>query len=258
MGWSSGQYWTATRHPWSCVLFVLPLLAVYEIGLYFLGPTPVALLRNGADTWLRSGLASAGMSPAYAAPVALLLVLLIWTLLYREQAPPDPVGVWIGMAMESVAFAGVLYGVSQAVGPLLHSVNGLCGQPLMAVTRALDDAAGSAPVKSDFGQLVRYVGAGIYEETLFRLLLFSGLVAAFNLADLPRRWGIVFATVASSLLFAGAHNLGARGEDLHAYTFAFRTMAGAYFSWLYCVRGFGIAVGAHAGYDVLVALFMST
>jgi membrane protease YdiL (CAAX protease family) len=258
MWWPSGQYWTATRHPWSCVLFVVPLLAVYEIGLYFLGPNSVTLLRNGADTWLRSGLASAGMSPAYGAPIALILVLLIWTLLYREQAPPDPVGVWLGMALESVAFAGLLYGVSQAVGPVLHSAGGLLDgkcHRLMAIPPVLNATAGSATPQADLGQLVRYIGAGIYEETLFRLLLFSGLVAAFNLADLPRRWGIAFATVASSLLFAGAHNLGARGEDFHAYAFLFRTSAGVYFSWVYCVRGFGIAVGAHAGYDVLVALF---
>ena len=38
----------------------------------------------------------------------------------------------------------------------------------------------------------------------------------------------------------------------------FRTLAGLYFAWLYCVRGFGIAVGAHAGYDVLVGLFVKT
>ena len=81
-------------------------------------------------------------------------------------------------------------------------------------------------------------------------------MAAFNLADLPRRWGIVFATAASSLLFAAAHNLGAHGEVFHTYVFLFRTLAGAYFSWIYCVRGFGVAVGAHAGYDVLVALFV--
>jgi hypothetical protein len=29
-----------------------------------------------------------------------------------------------------------------------------------------------------------------------------------------------------------------------------------YFAWLYQARGFGIAVGAHAGYDVLVGLIL--
>ena len=103
--------------------------------------------------------------------------------------------------------------------------------------------------------LVRYCGAGIYEETLFRLLFFSGLLAIGNLAELPRLWSILLAALGSALLFAGAHNLGTSGEAFHASVFLFRTLAGLYFAWLYCIRGFGIAVGAHAGYDVLVSLF---
>src|SRR5262249_23206098 len=103
--------------------------------------------------------------------------------------------------------------------------------------------------------LVRYCGAGIYEETLFRLWFFSGLLAAFNLAELPRRTGLVLAAAASALLFAGAHNVGPYGEPFQGSLFLFRTLAGLYFAWLYCVRGFGIAVGAHAGYDVLIGLF---
>ena len=35
---------------------------------------------------------------------------------------------------------------------------------------------------------------------------------------------------------------------------AFRAAAGLYFTCLYVGRGFGVAVGAHAGYDVLVGV----
>jgi hypothetical protein len=93
---------------------------------------------------------------------------------------------------------------------------------------------------------------------MFRLLLFSGLLAAFNMADLPRRWALGIAALASALLFAGAHNLGASGELFQGSLFLFRSLAGVYFAWLYCVRGFGIAVGAHAGYDVLVGLLVKS
>jgi hypothetical protein len=36
--------------------------------------------------------------------------------------------------------------------------------------------------------------------------------------------------------------------------FAFRVVAGLLFSVLYAVRGFGITVGTHACYDVLVGI----
>jgi hypothetical protein len=258
-----GEYWARPRHPWSCVLFVLPLLLIYEVGLHFMGPTPAASLRNGADVWLRSSLAAVGITPAYAAPVILLLIMLAWTLLYREARPRDPVGVWIGMNVESVIFAASLYAISQGLWPLLQSLGGMLeGQHAktpalaMAMGRSAYEVSGPRTPEPVLVNFVRYLGAGIYEETLFRLLFLSGLLAAFNVAELPRRWSIGCAALASALLFAGAHNLGAHGEAFQGSLFLFRTLAGVYFAWIYCVRGFGIAVGAHAGYDVLVGLFL--
>jgi membrane protease YdiL (CAAX protease family) len=256
-----GEYWPRPRHPWSCVLFVLPLLMIYEVGLHFLGPTPVANLRNGADVWLRSSLASVGVAPAYGAPVALLLLMLTWTLLYREQRPRDPVGVWIGMNVESVIFAAFLYVASQGLWPLLQTLGGVLDDrhaktPVLELARRAYEVSGPPVAEPALVNLVRFVGAGIYEEALFRLVLLSGLLAAFNLAELPRRWSIGCAAVASALLFAGAHNLGPHGEPFQGSLFLFRTLAGVYFAWIYCVRGFGIAVGTHAGYDVLVGLFL--
>ena len=61
---------------------------------------------------------------------------------------------------------------------------------------------------------------------------------------------------ASSLLFAGAHHLGSHGEPFDPIVFSFRAAAGMYFAFLYCWRGYGIAVGAHAGYDVLVGVLV--
>jgi hypothetical protein len=34
----------------------------------------------------------------------------------------------------------------------------------------------------------------------------------------------------------------------------FRTLAGVYFAVLFIFRGFGITVGAHAGYDIAIIL----
>src|SRR5262249_1754553 len=106
------------------------------------------------------------------------------------------------------------------------------------------------------GLVIAFVGAGIYEEVLFRLLLLSGLAGLFRLADLPRVIGLPLAAVASALLFAAAHHVGPNGEAFEGYGFLFRTLAGLYFALLYQLRGFGIAVGAHASYDLLVGLLM--
>jgi membrane protease YdiL (CAAX protease family) len=242
-----GQYWTATRHPWSCVLFVLPLLALYELGLYWIGPAAPNEVRNGADVWLRGALASVGVSPVYGAPCLFVTVLLLWSFWRRQDRPPDQAGVWAGMAAESALFALVLFGSSQA---LWHVSTAL--PRLLTWT-----TAGRAPEPA-LEQIIRYLGAGLYEEALFRLLLYSALLTVFRLAEFPPVPGALLAALSSALLFAAAHHLGPHGEPWDGYIFSFRSLAGLYFAALFHQRGFGIAVGTHAGYDVLVGLLLRT
>jgi Type II CAAX prenyl endopeptidase Rce1-like len=249
------NYWTATKHPWACVLFVLPLLATYEIGLYVLGPAALAELRNGADVWLRSALSEVGISPIYGAPCLLLFILLFWGLMRRDGQSTDRLGVWVGMTIESAAYAVLLLGLSQGLWLVLLRADHLLGQPSHRI--AMLQVVNSQSPESMWGQIVSYLGAGIYEETLFRLLLFAGLVRLFAWSK-PRTslFAIALAAFASALFFAGAHHIGPSGEPFNAYVLAFRTFAGLYFAWIFQARGFGIVVGAHAGYDVLVGLVM--
>jgi membrane protease YdiL (CAAX protease family) len=232
---------------------VLPLLAIYEVGLLALGPSSPEELRNGADVWLREWLNLVGISPVYGAPCLLLFILLIWGLVRREGRPTDKVGVWIGMIGESAAFALVLLALSQGLWLALMRAGDVLGQPSNRITLLQMSASEPEPM---WGQLVSYLGAGIYEETLFRLLLFAGLLRLFSWGEKPTLTTVSFAAFTSALLFAGAHHLGPHGDPFNAYVLAFRTFAGIYFAILYQSRGFGIAVGAHAGYDVLVGLIL--
>src|SRR5207244_54270 len=94
-------------------------------------------------------------------------------------------------------------------------------------------------------QVLSFLGAGIYEEALFRLLLFSALVWLFRAVDFPALWAVLLSALVSAAAFAVAHNLGDHGERFNSYVFLFRTVAGLYFTLLFHLRGFGIAVGAH-------------
>lgn len=230
-------YLLATRHPWPCLLFLLPLLATYECGVVWLGGTQPEALRNGADHWLRWALESFGLSQLYWPPVLLGGVLFLWGWIRWHDRPGDLFGLWLGMAIESVLFALGLWALSRALGPLLDELGIELNQ--------------SPHLTHAVGQIVTFIGAGIYEETLFRLLLFAGLAWL-----LRRLFGLLLATLlaalASAVLFSFAHHIGPFGEPFNAYVFLFRALAGLYFAGLLQVRGFGIAVGAHACYDVLV------
>jgi hypothetical protein len=84
--------------------------------------------------------------------------------------------------------------------------------------------------------------------------LFGGLYGLLRVVRLPKPAAGVVAAAAAAAAFAAAHHIGPYGEPVRADYFLFRAVAGLYFTLLFVMRGFGIAVGAHAGYDVLVGV----
>jgi hypothetical protein len=232
-------YLASTRHPWACLLFLVPLLAVYEGGVLWLGGDQAERLRNGADAWFRWGLELFGAGHVLVAPAIILLIMLVWSWWRWWDRPDDPVTTFFGMAFESCLFAFLLWQFSRNFGPLLDGL----GVQLQIVVRAV-------PAE----KILTFIGAGIYEEVLFRLVLFLGLYGVLLVAQIPRVPALLVAAVAASLAFAAAHHVGPYGEPMRPDYFVFRTCAGLYFTLLFVLRGFGIAVGAHAGYDVLVGV----
>jgi membrane protease YdiL (CAAX protease family) len=104
------------------------------------------------------------------------------------------------------------------------------------------------------GRMLGFVGAGVYEEMLFRLLLLPPVAVVARYLVAPAAVRVVGVVVLTSLVFSAAHYVGPHGEPLEAYTFVFRFTAGAFFAILFVYRGFGIAAGTHALYDIFVSL----
>ncbi len=234
------SYLLATRHPLPCLLFLLPMLLAYEAGVAWLGGTEPVALRNGADAWLRHLLAQAGLKELWWAPALLAVVFLGWSWKRRKDRPEDLPGTLLGMGLESVAFALGLWGLGQAVAPLL--------------TQMMVPLSPKPSPEGPVGQVVTFVGAGIYEEALFRLVLFTALLRLLRLVQAPTGVAAGFAALASAAFFSAAHHVGPFGEAFDSAVFLFRLLAGLYFALLYQLRGFGVAVGAHACYDVLVGV----
>ena len=235
-------YLRATRHPWSCFLFLLPLLIAYEAGVLWLGGDQSLRLRNGADAWLRWGLEVFGVGHVLVAPAVVLGVMIVWTWWRWADRPDDPVTTWFGTAFESALFAVLLWQFSRNFGPIIDGM----GLKLQITVR-------TAPA----GQILTYIGAGIYEEVLFRLGLFGGLALVLRAVRIPWIAAWILAATVSAVAFAAAHHIGPYGEPMRTDYFVFRTAAGLYFTALFIGRGFGVAVGAHTGYDVLVGVVVS-
>jgi hypothetical protein len=107
-------------------------------------------------------------------------------------------------------------------------------------------------------RLVMSVGAGVYEETVFRLGLLTGLALLFErVFRLQRFVAVSGAFLLSSMAFSAVHHLGPYGDKLALGIFTFRLLAGLLFGLLFWFRGFAVAVYTHTLYDVMVLVFRS-
>ncbi len=117
--------------------------------------------------------------------------------------------------------------------------------------QAILEAASTAP-GHPMASVIGYLGAGVYEEAMFRLALIPLIYGSARMIHTPQLLAGTLAVTGSALLFSLAHHAGLPGESFTWFAFIFRWLAGIFFAWVFLVRGFGVAVGTHAAYDVLV------
>ncbi|MGA2032805.1 MAG: CPBP family intramembrane glutamic endopeptidase [Thermoguttaceae bacterium] len=231
------NYWTESRQPLASLVFIVPLLVTYEAALILLGPNAV---RNGAEAWLRQLLDLVGFGAYFLLPTLTVCILLAWHHLTRRSWRFSP-GVFYGMTGECVLLAICLWLMLQIQGIFLAtSATGTGAKP-----------------PGLLGTAIGYLGAGIYEELLFRLVLLSVLAWVLRRFRLSPPLSLVGAMLLTSVLFSWAHYVGPNRDQFLFFTFLFRFLAGMFFSALFVYRGFGIAAGTHAAYDILVGLMQA-
>ena len=240
---SKSDYWHQSRLPWPSLVFLMPMLVAYEAGVLLVGGRNSEQIRSGADIWLRVGLEAIGLGVSWLPPLLVVVGLLIWQWIERH---PWHVS-WetlAGMFAESVVFAFILLLVGQLQSRVFP-------WSTMQVAAAMSPAA-----METLARAVGFVGAGIYEEVLFRLVLLPPTMSLLKQPVFLRHWATPLAVLITSLLFSAAHHAGPGGEPFDLYRFSFRTLAGGIFAALFVQRGFGITVASHALYDLLVGVLL--
>lgn len=232
-----GKYWSQTRRPFPCLIFVLPILLVYEAGVSFYG---AGTIRTGADVWVRSVLRGCGLMDRWLLPLLLVVAVLCWQALDARSWRCRP---WylLGMVCESLVLATCLIGLNKIVDLAFERLD--AGFLL---------AEGAPANPETIAAVLGFLGAGVYEEALFRLGLIPILYQACRMLQAPGVLAGTLAITGSSVLFSMAHHIGQPGEPFTWYAFIFRWLAGIAFAGIFQLRGFGIAVGTHVAYDLLV------
>lgn len=126
--------------------------------------------------------------------------------------------------------------------------------PLLVLNWAVPLTAGDE-ASGILHRLALGIGAGLYEELVFRLIVISIIViVAADLLRLDRGGVAVAAVLLSSLAFAAHHHPPIGGEPFRFIPFLFRTGAGVYLAAIFWFRGYGPAAGCHAAYNVVLEL----
>jgi hypothetical protein len=242
------SYWRAARAPRYSLTFALPLLLLYEVLAFGLSGNEFAGLRNGADVLLKTVFVALGGRGGLVVFGTLLIGGGVWLVLQdrRKCGKVEPRFLAL-MAVESIGYALMFGSVTSILTGLLVPVISAGPLAVLGLTPSARISLAS--------QIMISLGAGIYEELLFRVILVSGLAW---MARRVFRWEVtaagLFAIGAGALIFSTSHYVGPYGYRFSLGSFAFRTVAGLLLSTLYLLRGFGITAWTHALYDVFLAV----
>lgn len=249
-------YLELAKRPLHVLVFLLPLVVLYEVG----SVVNLADAANGTVETIRAHsillgfFQDFGVFGRFLPGLALVAVLLAWHILNEDRWRIRP-GVIGGIAVESLVWTiplVVLMALVQYAGGGADGA-GVAAQwtgPLLSGPSSMAEMSWQA-------RLTISIGAGIYEELLFRMIGIAALhMVLVDLARLSERAGIILAVLASAIAFAVYHDITTAGGGIDAMKAAVLVCAGLYFGAVYLTRGFAVVVGVHALYDVFVLVIL--
>ena len=278
------SYLERTSRPVYAIVYLLPFIIVYELGTIFINTDVLSQtqIRVVAFVWMQELLRHLGFGGKFlwAAPALVVVVILLAYQLVSKKPWWISLGDMLPMTIECVLLAIPLIVLSLFLNSATPSKNS--GINDVAPTTIVVQCAAqqkAAPVKTQYQQprapvvakpkpqsslladIVTGIGAGIYEELLFRLILICAIMLLLqDVIGINQHSAVIVAVLLSAALFGAHHHIDfltgrANPSDLFDWSkFVFRTMAGVYFDALLAIRGFGITAGTHAFYDIIATL----
>ncbi len=252
------SYAERTSRPIYALVYLLGFLVLYYIGIFLLHPEALtqSLVQSEVEVmafrWVRGLLSFLGFTEYWTWIMAPLVVVVILLSLQITSKKPWHVklGDFFLMNVECVLLAIPLIVLSLLL-------NRTAPEPPAAMI-ALNTAIQNSLVVD----IVTGIGAGIYEELIFRLLLICLLMLLFqDVCGIKKGTAVVLSVAISAVLFSIHHHyyikdwhiLANPADSFTIGKFIFRALAGVYFAILYAVRGFGVTAGTHAFYNILAA-----
>jgi len=210
------NYWRFSRSAYYSVVAALPLFVVYEI-LVIMTQSRYWGIRNAADMWIRTFLMAFDLRAQHLTFVMIgIAFALIPLAKSRSSGVKLKANYFLLMFAEAFAYSLVL------------------GVALQSILRLSGLAAGG-PGNGALQNFALSLGAGLFEEIIFRVLLLNLLFYLLSYVFKNKVTTAVIAVLAASFLFSLSHYVGSMADSWQLYSFMFRWIAGMLFTVLYFI-----------------------
>ncbi|MEP0005956.1 MAG: CPBP family intramembrane glutamic endopeptidase [Balneola sp.] len=230
-------YFSDTKNLLYSFLISLPLFLAYELLILISQPDSSQIVRISVDSWFKSIFSLFGVNTV---SITLLIVALFGMfILYkeREQLRELRFKYFPLMIGESTIYAVLVTLVATFFVSMVFAIS--ANDPISSLT--------------GLQKFALSLGAGLYEELFFRVILVSVLILVFQKVFNNKNWAaITAAVVLSAFLFSMVHYVGSMGDPFTLSSFTYRFVFGLILNGIYVWRGFGIAAWTHALYDLMV------
>src|SRR6056297_3597515 len=231
---NSGSYAKETNTLLYSYLLSLPLLLLYEFLIIISQPGQNLIVRISVDSWIKSLFTSIGLD---AFSITLFIAALAGLgILYRDRKKLARLKkrYFLYLIIESMVYAiSLAFIISYVVQSIL-----------------MLDASMALSEMSKLQLFALSLGAGLYEELFFRVILISVLVFLISRV-LSKKWlAYLVSALIAAFLFSTVHYIGEFGDPFTIGSFLFRFLFGLALNGIYVLRGFGTAAWTHALYDL--------
>ena len=223
------DYYFKSKSLFYSLIITFPLFIFYEIGIFYMFQANIPYSKNGADVLIEEFINMLGLNGYYVASSILFIVFFLILYFQRKNFKTFKISSkYLSlMIMESFLYAVLLVLLLQNIY-LSQGVN-----------------------MNNLNNFILSIGAGLYEELIFRFFLLFFLSKSFIFIFKMKEFSsLLLSIIASSVLFSLFHYIGQ--ESFNSYSFTLRFIAGIYLSLIYINRGFGIVALTHAFYDLFV------
>lgn len=278
------SYLRLSTRPLHVLVFLLPLILFYEAAAAF-----HVIGGEGVEETIRARRILSDffrvfdVGGIYLPGILVFVVLLLWHFLTRDPWRIRWRVIWL-MLLEALIWTPpmlvlgqVLYKLMsgslgaqppvnaaiESVSHVLHSALASIGATDATAVAGSGSGGGSGGLasRSLAARAAIAVGAGLYEEMLFRMVgiaLFHLILV--DLIGLGQKRGTFLAVLLAACAFAFYHDVTVGHAAMASVRWAdagFYIFAGAYFGLIYVWRGFGVVVAVHALYDLAVLVFLT-